>query len=219
MRKHAVLYIVCAVILVCGQAAISFAVHGGVQGTFVAGEVLSGIFAVVVTCAAFGDVAGIERAALVERGFERGWAVILIGFGTDLLALEGFIGLATQNMIGGVLGGGILVMTATLVFATVDATISDDSWWYLIPSAIYRSVLTSLRANVFPRALILLGLGTGFDLWLGQALEQLLHAIGVAQPALWASGLAAAAVIPFVQTLATLVYLDAKGYESKMPLR
>ena len=212
MRKHLVLYAACAAVVIFGQAAVVFAWHDS-HALLLGGEVLGGAFTVVVTCAAFGDVGKPARNELVERGFERSWAVILIGLGTDLIASVGFLGLASPNIWDTALASADLLMTATLVFATVDATISDDAWYLVIPAAIYRSILVSWRPTVFPRALIILAVAYGADLSLVLALQQLLQGMHVAEPALWASGVAAALIIPFVQTFATFVYLDAIGFE------
>jgi hypothetical protein len=178
-------------------------------------EVLSGVLTVVVTCAAFGDVTGATRRSLVERAFERSWAVILIGLGTDLFAAVGLLGLQAPGIVNQLLASAVLLMTATLVFATVDATINDDPWWLLLPVSFSRSILVAFRRTVFPRALIVLALGEVGAQWVLLVLQSTLVSMHVSQPALWASGLVTALIVPPVQTFATFVYLDAIGYDAK----
>lgn len=208
------LYALCGVILVVAQSAVTLAWKLP-NVLIIANEVLGGAYTTIVTCAAFGDVAAMPARALIERGFERGWAVILIGLGTDLFASVGAMGMQSPTIADTILAGAILLMTATLVFATVDATIGEDAWWIVLPAALSRSILVAWRPAIFPRALIVLAIGLMGGLWLPYSFQSALHALHVGQAALWASGLSTAIVIPPVQTLATFIYLDATGYKPK----
>lgn len=208
LGRHAPLYGACAVALVIAQTALSAIWHVPNSATIVS-EVLGGAFVTIVNVTTFGDATGASRPALIERGFERSWAVVIVGFAVDLFTFVGVFGLAAPSLVDSLLGGAVLLMTATLVFATVDATVSSDPWWWLVPAALSRSIVVGWRAWVFPRALIALAVGGVGAYGLEAGLEGLLSAHHVAYAALWAVGLANAILIPPVQTFATLVYLDA----------
>jgi hypothetical protein len=185
------------------------------QALTIFGEVFGGIFTAIVTATAFGDVALLDRKAVAERALERSWAIILLGFGIDLFAFVGLIGLQAHNVVDTLLASGILLMSATLMFAPVDATISDDAWWWILPSSIVRSISVAWKAPAFSRALIVLALGEVAPYLLLDPLQRLVTVLHLSQPGLWASGLVTALLVPPVQTLATFAYLDAIGYEPK----
>lgn len=178
-------------------------------------EVLGGALAALVTARVFGDVANLTPAQVAERAFERSWAVIVLGFGIDLITLVGMSGLAGGGIVDTLLASGVLLMTATLMFAPVDATISDEPWARIVLSALSRSILAGWRSDVFPRALIVLALNEIAPSWVALVLQSALEALHAGQPALWASGLGITLVVPPVTTFATLVYLDAIKYEPK----
>jgi hypothetical protein len=177
-------------------------------------EVLGGGFAALVIATTFADVDELTRAQTVERAFERSWAVILAGFAIDLFASIALNVLQAGDVLFTLLSYAVLVMTALLMFAPVDATISADPWWWLLPSAFSRSIIAAFRAAVFPRVLILLALEIA-QAWLQLALQSLMTGLHVGQPALWASGISIALILPLAQTFATFAYLDAIAYEPK----
>ena len=178
-------------------------------------EVLGGALTALVTARVFGDVAKLTSAQIAERAFERSWAVIVLCFGIDLIALVGMSGLEAGGIVNTLLASGVLLMAATLMFAPVDATISDEHWARIALSALSRSILAGWRSDVFARALIVLALNEIAPLWLVLLLQSALAALHVGQPALWASGLGTVLVVPPVWTFATLAYLDAIRYEPK----
>jgi hypothetical protein len=210
LGRHALLFSLCALALVAGQVASGY-ITGVAHADAAVGEILGGIFLTVITCATFGDISGLPRSFLIERGFERSWAVILIGLAVDLFAIVGIAGLSSSNVGEIALAAAVLLMTSTLIFATVDATIGDESWWRIIPFALSRSILAGWRPSVLPRALIALAVGEMGTLTLAVALKGVLPHVPHAD--LWAAGIANALLLPPVQAFVTIVYLDAIGYE------
>jgi hypothetical protein len=214
--RHAGRYALCA----AGFVVITGAI--GLRWTapaisFLTAEVAGGIFLAIVTCTAFGDAAGLTRAQVWDRALERSWAIIVLGFVVDLLSLVAFSGLEASDLTLTLLGIAVMLMAATLVFATVAASVSDDDWWWLVPSALSHSMLAAWRSGIFPRALILLGISEFGEYALALALQSGLSSLHIPSPALWAGGLANALLIPPVQTLATFIYLDAIEYRPPRP--
>lgn len=213
VKRHALLYAASGLAFVLATALVGLRWPSPQTGLF-AGEVLGGIFTVLVIATAFGDAAAFTRSQVVERAFERSWAVILACFGIDLFALVALLGFA-GGLLNTFLSCGILLMTATLMFAPVDATVGDAPWWWLLPAAFSRSILVGWRSPVFLRSVIVLMLTEIAPWGLAVSLQSALSTLHVGQAALWASSVATALLLPPAETFATLVYLDAIGYEHK----
>jgi hypothetical protein len=172
----------------------------------------------LVNAVSFADAGGtMSPAAMWSRALERCWAVILISLGLDLTLIVGLASIDASDIFDRVGGSVLLVLCVALVYADVDAIVSEDPWWLQIPGALARSASVAWRGNGFTRALLvfvcetfLVG-GAAFGLKAGFARAGLMH------PDVWASGLSTVLFLPPLQAFATFVYLDAIGYEPKRP--
>ncbi len=176
-------------------------------------EVLGGLFTAIVTATVIAD-AGEARdpRALWGHIFDRSWAVIVIGFATDLCATAGLGGLAAPTVLGKLLAAGVVLVAVSLTFAPVDALVSEDPWYALLPGALARSMLVAWRGVVFSRALIAFTLGYVGAIWVYLGLGAALGHLHTPHVGMWASGLSTVLLLPPVQTFAALIYLDAIGY-------
>ncbi len=174
-----------------------------------ASEILGGFFVAVVSSAVFAEASEAGAAGMWGRVLERSWAVIIISLATDISADVGLTGLAQTGIADKLLAASVILITVSLTFASVDAVVSADAWWFVLPAAISRSMTISWRGDVFARALLAFVVGNIGVLGLFRLLEPALARTHAAFPVLLASGLSTVLLLPLVQTFATIVYLDA----------
>jgi hypothetical protein len=175
--------------------------------------------AVIYACVQ-ADVDGAEPATIWARALERAWAVVVftivqwvfLSFGQSLIVFGGDL----LNRGFGIIA---LMMGLTLIFADVDAVVSeDDRWWLLVPTGLTNSIRavwtgsTMLRViGVFLVSFLLqeLAASTQFVAWL--------QGIRIHDAAFWAATVLDALMLAPFGILTVLIYFDAIGYESKRP--
>jgi hypothetical protein len=210
-----VLYAVCAIALVAallGAARLT----PSAAGWTAAAEIVGGFFVAIVSAAVMNDASDPPQPGLPwARAFERGWAVIIIGFAVDLCSAVGLGGLASPSIFGKLLSAGIVLVAVSLTFATVDALVSEDPWYALLPGALARSMTVAWRGATFSRAMLAFAVGNLGMIWLDLVLTPFFAHAHLAYGEVWASGLSTVVFLAPVQTFAAIVYLDAIGYGSK----
>lgn len=172
------------------------------QLDFFATSVATSLAAAILYAVTLADVDEAPGADAWSRAFERAWAVILIDFFQNFITL---LALGTL-LVGGVIDrfGAIILLlfSISMNFSDVDAVVSDDDrWWFLIPAALTRSMLTTWSSGpIMLRAMILFLTG--------------LVSSQIDKP-VWLGITVSIVVFIPLSILTTHVYLDAIGYESK----
>lgn len=125
------------------------------------------------------------NTSIWARVLERAWAVILIDFVVTIF-FEGGLGLLSSgSVLGPLIGTLLLLITATLLFADLIATIDDRiGHIFLIPRAILRSIVIALHPRTILNVMILFSaqLIVGYmfnELYRGLRIEHVPH------PLLW----------------------------------
>jgi len=212
-----VLYVLSAAIVIAAQAAVVFMWHNS-AALIVASVVTEPFFVAVVTAFTYADVRGdFSTGTTWLRVLERAWAVVLIGLFVDLIAVLGLESIVTADLLQKILGAAVIVVAVSLIFADVHATVVDDAepWWLLVPRSFGASMAVAWQGATFARAIVLFVLSELLPSLVAGLVQNALDARHVPQAALWSNAIAVVLLLPFVQALCTMVYLDAAGYESK----
>ena len=174
------------------------------------------IFVAVVTGFAYGDLRNdASTGSIWARILERAWAVIVVDFIVNFVTELGMQSLASADLVARILSVGVLIVSISFVFADVHAVVTDDADpWPLLPlRALGASMASAWQGLTFARATIVFALSGPLAEFATSAIRFELARSGVAQPDLWAQAPIVVLLLPFVQTFATFVYLDACGVE------
>ncbi len=153
--------------------------------------------------------AAVTPAAFWERVLERVWAVILLDFAVAYIVAVALATALQGNFFERVLGTVALLYSATLVFADVIATVSDDvPMWLLLPLALWHSIRVAWSPGTFVRVVALLAIAMAVTL-AQNGIFALMSVHHVAHASFWAQvPLATILTVPS-SVLVVLVYLDA----------
>ena len=204
-----------ATVVIAVQALIVF-IWRNSASLIIANLLTQPFFVAVVTAFTYADVRGdLSPGATWLRVLERAWAVVLIDLLVDLIGALGLESIVTPDLLQKLLGAAVIVIAVSLVFADVHATVVDDAepWWLLVPRSFGASMAIAWQGATFARAIVLFVLSQLLPELVVGPVQKVLDAYHVTQSALWSNAVAIVLLLPLVQALCTMVYLDAAGMD------